>query len=286
MQGEGGGGLRCNQPAGRVSDADSAALLAVVTDRFFLLPDPHRHAAAAACLPASERERERERERALQFLRCATEFLAQREKQSTWRCCTSSDLQSVALLPSAMRRRSSLELPSFSTAAPLKDLSLSLSLSHQDLLGRRMCEIVFSFNPFFWGVFWLHKLHLKLLHQNLFLYRLIRNCSFLLLQQILFLSFFSVAAANSFFHSVFLLCCCSKFFLSFCLSFLLLQQVLSFFLLCCCSKFILSFCLSSLLLQQILFLSFFLSSLLLLGCLITSQGKKIILHSLQILKSS
>jgi hypothetical protein len=102
-----------------------------------------------------------------------------------------------------MRRRSSLELPSFSTAAPVKDLSLSLSL--QDLLGRRMCEIVFSFDPFFWGVFWLHKLHLKLLHQSLFLYRLIRNCSFLLLQQILsfYLSLFSIAAASSFF----LLCC-------------------------------------------------------------------------------
>jgi hypothetical protein len=48
-------------------------------------------------------------------------------------------------------------------------------------------------------------LHLKLLHQSLFLYRLIRNCSFLLLQQILsfYLSLFSIAAASSFF----LLCC-------------------------------------------------------------------------------
>jgi hypothetical protein len=69
--------------------------------------------------------------------------------------------------------------------------------------------------------------------------------------------FISVAAANSL--SVFLLCCCSKFFLSFCLSPLLLQQILSFFLSLFSIAAASSFFLSSLLLQQIhsFLLSFF-----------------------------
>ncbi len=102
------------QPASRrVSDPDSAALLAVVTDRFFLLPDPHRHAAAAACLPASERERERERERASQSLHS---YVAHRNLQTNAKfCCkvpnrncknvvrTSFDLQQT-FLPREMHR--------------------------------------------------------------------------------------------------------------------------------------------------------------------------------------
>ncbi len=88
-----------------------------------------------------------------------------------------------------------------------------------------MCQIVFSFNPFFLGCFLASQIASE-----------IAASKFIPLQthQKLFIS---VAAAKS--PSVFLLCCCSIFFLSV-------------FLLCCCSKFFLSVCLSPLLLQQIL----------------------------------